>query len=169
MKVLCKTVIFSGLFIMLIGCKHEAKKTEGQKEITKTEVVKDSKAEILKNEGQQNNANCFTQKDIENLNLFFKSISDKNPSPSLASIDSSNEKFEKKDLLELKKLFGKESFDSYELKNDKSNCDDDLALFIYYREKYDDGDEIHYSEISRMYKLTKTDGLVQLKFLSIAG
>ncbi|WP_438710340.1 hypothetical protein ACSTS3_15100 [Aquimarina muelleri] len=160
-------ILILSLFLMF-ACKQEVKK-EYQRETTKEEVVKGSKAEILKNEDQQNNANCFTQKDIENLNLFFKSISDKNPSPSLALIDSPNEKFEEEDLLELKKLFGKESFDSYELKNDKSNCDDDLALFIYYREKYDDGDEIHYSEISRMYKLTKTNGVVQLKFLSTAG
>ncbi|WP_438710335.1 hypothetical protein ACSTS3_15070 [Aquimarina muelleri] len=47
MKVLCKTVIFSGLFIMLIGCKHEGKKTEEFKETGKAAI--EQSQEIEKN------------------------------------------------------------------------------------------------------------------------
>lgn len=160
-------ILILSLFLIL-SCKQEAKK-ENVKEAPKAEIVQDNKKELSNNEGQQDNANCFTQKDIENLNLFFKSISDKDSPTSLALIDSSNLKFEEEDLLNFKRLFLSDDFDSFKLKNENVDCDNYIILDIMERIKFEDDGEVHYSERNIMYELTKEGKNINVKSAGIAG
>ena len=69
----------------------------------------------------------------------------------------------------LKKELTDNNFESYLFKNKDIQCDLFISLEIFYRDKFDDGDEIHYSERSRMYRIFKNNNILMLKFLATAG
>lgn len=140
------------------SCIREVK-SEDTDEVTEAPVIQNNKTE------QQNNLNCFTQKDIKKLNLFFKSISSGN-----TDLDISEFNFKKEDLSDFKKLFLSNDFDSFILKyDDDVECDDYIILDIMERIKYEDDGEIHYSERNIMYELIKRGKSIEVKSAGIAG
>lgn len=161
------TILMLSSFL-IFACKQEVK-NEKTKEVNKAEIIQSNETKHSKNDKPQNNTNCFTQNDIENLNLFFKYISSKDSAPALALIDSSNLKFKKEDISNLRKLFLSNDFDSFELKHENIDCDDYIILDIMERIKYEDDGEIHYSERNIMYKLTKKGKNIYVESAGIAG
>jgi hypothetical protein len=158
-------VILTFSLFLILSCKQEVKK-ENVKEATKAEIVQDNKTEFSDNEEQQKNANCFTQKDIENLNLLFKAISEKG---SNSKTNNDIFKFKEKDLGNLRELLTSENFDSFELKHNKVECDTYLILDILERQKFEDDGDIHYSERNIMYELKKKGNSVIVESAGVAG
>ena len=152
-------------FFLVLSCKKEVKK-EDSNETIKAEVVENEKVELLQNDAQQNNPNCFNTEDIKNLNLLFKAISEKS---SNSKTNSDILKFKEKDLGNLRELLTSENFDSFELKHNKVECDTYLILDILERQKFEDDGDIHYSERNIMYELKKKDNSIIVESAGIAG
>ncbi|WP_298547664.1 hypothetical protein [uncultured Aquimarina sp.] len=156
--------LFVSTFIFFSSCKQEVK-SEETKKVNTSEVIQDNKVVQTKNEEEQNDLNCFTQKDIKNLSLFFKSITNEN-----TTLDLSGFNFKEEDLSDFKKLFLSDDFNSFVLKyNEDVECDDYIILDIMERIKYEDDGEVHYSERNIMYELTKKGKNINVKSAGIAG
>lgn len=154
-------IISTCLIFSTVSCKQVKDKSnieigDNQKKIEKQEH---------KNDNQQINNNCFTSNNVKELKLFFESIKNNDD----AYQTNSSIKFKQEDLIELKELLNKKSLDSFDLKYGDLECDPEIGVEFFYREKFEDDGEVHYSEVSEMYKILKKENILSIKFLATAG
>lgn len=159
------TVSVISIFFMFACVQVNKKESSDVSKVELENEYKISKEQNLKKETIQTNTNCFTSTDVNRLKLFLKSLT--NGTQDISS--NSPFKFREKDFIKLKELLTKESFDFFEIKHENIECDSSIGLFIYFREKFEDGDEINYSETTEIYELTKENDVVKLKFLALLG
>jgi len=153
------TYILLVSFSLLFSCKELNNKNSSNK----LKVNHDSIKIIDKNKSPQIELNCFTKSDLHEVDLLFKSIIIKKNEQNSFFI------FDEKDLIILKKELADDGFESYLFKNKDIKCNPFISLEIFYRDKFDDGDEIHYSERSRMYRIYRNNNKLILEFLATAG
>lgn len=159
-----KLIISLVSIFFIFACKQQVKNKLGVSEIevNKEELV--SQTKDIKNGIIQTNKDCFTLTDINDLDLFFKSIANKDLNYKLEKYI-----FEKEDLQNFKKLLTSDNFDSFKLKHNNVECDAYIILDIYERQKFEDEGEIHYSEKNIMYELTKKGQNIIVKSAGTAG
>lgn len=165
-----KIIKLVSLTFLMLACTNTTKK-ENDNEEERFET--NSKAEVKKSNNSSKreniNANCFNAKDVEQLNIFLTAISNQGLSQSFSYIDNFSFKVRDEDLKEFGKLLEREDLDSFELRYENVQCDPFIGLFLYYRNEYNDGYEIHYAESSDMYDITKNNNLLILSFYATAG